>query len=132
MAQRSMIKPLTLLLLTLFVGMVLGAAITGKVVQSRLAKFNNLLSEAGFAQILMDVIEPESEAQRAELLPVLEETGRHIQEVRANARTDILIHYQELEAELLPTLSEKQISRLQNWRDKLRVRLGEHPKPENR
>ena len=132
MAQRSMMKPLTLLLLTLFVGMVLGAAITGKVVQSRLAKFNNLLSEAGFAQILMDVIEPESEAQRAELLPVLEETGRHIQEARVNARTDILIHYQELEAELLPTLSEKQISRLQNWRDKLRVRLGEHPKPENR
>ena len=125
MAQRSMIKPLTLLLLTLFVGMVLGAAITGKVVQSRLAKFNNLLSEAGFAQILMDVIEPESEAQRAELLPVLEETGRNIQEVRANARTDILIHYQELEAELLPILSEDQANRLQNWREKLRVRLDQ-------
>ena len=125
MAQRSMIKPLTLLLLTLFVGMILGAAITGKVVQSRLAKFNNLLSEAGFAKILMDVIEPESEAQRAELLPVLEETGRHIQEVRANARTDILIHYQELEAELLPILSEEQANRLQSWREKLRVRLDE-------
>jgi len=110
MAQRSMIKPLTLLLLTLFVGMILGAAITGKVVQSRLAKFNNLLSEAG---------------QRAELLPVLEETGRNIQEVRANARTDILIHYQELEAELLPILSEEQANRLQSWREKLRVRLDE-------
>ena len=105
--------------------MVLGAAITGKVVQSRLAKFNNLLSEAGFAQILMDVIEPESEAQRAELSPVLEETGRNIQEVRANARTDILIHYQELEAELLPILSEEQANRLQSWREKLRVRLDE-------
>ncbi|NNE56484.1 MAG: hypothetical protein HKN36_00090 [Hellea sp.] len=128
MAQRSMMKPLTLLLLTLFVGMVLGAAITGKVVQSRLAKFNNLLSEAGFAQILMDVIEPESEAQRAELLPVLEETGRHIQEVRANARRGILIHYQELEAELLPILSEEQANRLQSWRDKLRVRIDEHSK----
>jgi len=125
MAQRSMIKPLTLLLLTLFVGMILGAAITGKVVQSRLAKFNNLLSEAGFAQILMDVIEPESEAQRAELLPVLEEMGRHIQEIRENARTDILIHYQELEAELLPILSEEQANRLQSWREKLRVRLDE-------
>ena len=125
MAQRSMIKPLTLLLLTLFVGMILGAAITGKVVQSRLAKFNNLLNEAGFAQILMDVIDPESEAQRAELLPVLEETGRNIQEVRANARTDILIHYQELEAELLPILSEEQANRLQSWREKLRVRLDE-------
>ena len=73
----------------------------------------------------MDVIEPESEAQRAELLPVLEETGRNIQEVRANARTDILIHYQELEAELLPILSEEQANRLQSWREKLRVRLDE-------
>ena len=125
MAQRSMMKPLTLLLLTLFVGMLLGAAITGRVVQSRLAKYNNFLSEAGFAQILMDVIEPESEAQRAELSPVLEETGRNIQEVRANARTDILIHYQELEAELLPILSEEQANRLQSWREKLRVRLDE-------
>jgi len=125
MAQRSMIKPLTLLLLTLFVGMVLGAAITGKVVQSRLAKFDNLLSEAGFAQTLMDVIEPENEAQRAELLPVLEETGRHIQEARVNARTDILIQYRELEAEILPILSKEQANRLQSWRDKLRVRLDE-------
>ena len=112
--------------------MVLGAAITGKVVQSRLAKFNNLLSEAGFAKILMDVIEPESEAQRAELLPVLEETGRHIQETKANARTDILIHYRELEAELLPILSEEQTNRLKSWHEKLRVRLDEQPKPENR
>ena len=125
MAQRSMMKPLTLLLLTLFVGMVLGAAITGKVVQSRLAKFNNLLSEAGFAQILMDVIEPESEGQRAKLLPILEETGQHIQETKANARTDILLHYRELEAALLPILSQEQANRLQSWREKLRVRLDE-------
>ena len=132
MAQRSIMKPLTLLLLTLFVGMVLGAAITGWVVQSRLAKFNNFLSEAGFAQILMDVIEPESEAQRAKLLPILEETGHLIQETKVNARTDIFIHYQELEAELLPILSEEQTNRLQSWREKLRVRLDEHSKTENR
>ena len=125
MAQRSMMKPLTLLLLTLFVGMLLGAAITGRVVQSRLAKYNNFLSEAGFAQILMDVIEPESEGQRAKLLPILEETGQHIQETKANARTDILVHYLELEAELLPILSEEQANRLQSWREKLRVRLDE-------
>jgi len=123
MSQRSIMKPLTLLLLTLFVGMVLGAAITGRVVQTRLAKYNNFLSEAGFAQILIDVIKPESEGQRAELLPILEETGRHIQETKANARTDILIHYSELEVELLPILSKEQASRLQSWRDKLRVRL---------
>jgi hypothetical protein len=118
-----MMKPLTLLLLTLFVGMVLGAAITGRVVQSRLAKYNNFLSEAGFAQILIDVIKPEREGQGAELLPILEETGRHIQETKANARTDILIHYSELEAELLLILSKEQASRLQSWRDKLQVRL---------
>ena len=88
-------------------------------------RFNNLLSEAGFAQILMDVIEPESEAQRVELLPILEETGQHIQETKANARTDILFHYQELETELLPILSEEQANRLQSWREKLRVRLDE-------
>ncbi|MAW53315.1 MAG: hypothetical protein CME01_10850 [Geminicoccus sp.] len=127
-----MMKPLTLLLLTLFVGMILGAAITGRVVQSRLAKYNNFLSEAGFTQIMMDVIEPESEGQRAKLLPILEETGQHIQETKANARTDILLHYRELEAELLPILSEEQKNRLQSWREKLRVRLDEHPKPENR
>ena len=125
MFQRSMMKPLTLLLLTLFIGMVLGAAITGRIVQSRLANYNNFLSEAGFAQILMDVIEPESEAQRAKLLPILEETGHLIQETKVKARTDILIHYRELEAELLPILSEEQASRLQSWREKLRVRLDE-------
>ncbi len=120
-----MMKPLTLLLLTLFVGMLLGAAITGRVVQSRLAKYNNFLSEAGFAQILMDVIEPESEGQRAKLLPILEETGQNIQETKANARTDILLHYRELEAALLPILSQEQANRLQSWREKLSVRLDE-------
>ncbi len=126
MPQRSMMKPLTLLLLTLFVGMVLGAAITGRVVQSRLAKYNNFLSEAGFAQIVMDVIEPESEVQRAKLLPILEETGQDIQDTKANARSDILLHYRELEAELLPILSQEQANRLQSWRD--RVRLDGHSK----
>jgi len=69
----------------------------------------------------MDVIEPESEGQRAKLLPILEETGQHIQETKANARTDILLHYRELEAALLPILSQEQANRLQSWREKLRV-----------
>ena len=125
MSQRSMMKPLTLLLLTLFVGMVLGAAITGRVVQSRLAKYNDFFSDSGFTQILIDVIEPESEAQRIELLPILEETGGHIQKTRANARIGVLFHYRELEAELLPILSEEQANRLQSWREKLQVRLDQ-------
>lgn len=132
MTQRSMMKPLTLLLLTLFVGMLLGAAITGRIVQSRLDNYNDFFSDSGFTQILIDVIKPESEAQRIELLPILEETGGHIQKTRANARTDILLHYLELEAELLPILSEEQANRLQSWREKLRVRLDEHSKMENR
>jgi len=96
MSQRSIMKPLTLLLLTLFVGMLLGAAITGRIVQSRLAKFNNFLSEAGFAQILIDVIEPESEAQRVELLPILEETGQHCQR---NKQTDCRVGAKNYESD---------------------------------
>ena len=125
MSQRSMMKPLTLLLLTLFVGMVLGAAITGRIVQSRLDNYNDFFSDSGFTQILIDVIEPESEAQRIELLPILEETGGHIQKARTNARTGVLFHYRELEAELLPILSEEQANRLQSWREKLQVRLDQ-------
>jgi len=127
MTNQNMMKPLGLLLLTLFIGMALGAAITGRIVQSRLANYNNLFSDSGFAQVLMDAIEPESEAQREELLPILEETGRNIQETRENARTEILLHNRKLEAELSPLLSEEQANRLRSWREKLRVRLDEHP-----
>ena len=132
MTNRNMIKPLGLLLLTLFIGMALGAAITGRIVQSRLANYNNFFSDSGFAQTLMDTIEPESEAQREELLPILEETGRNIQEARANARTEILLHNRKLEAKLSPLLSEEQANRLQSLREKLRNRLNEYRETENR
>ena len=125
-------KPLGLLLLTLFIGMALGAAITGRIVQSRLANYNNFFSDSGFAQTLMDTIEPESEAQREELLPILEETGRNIQETRENARTEILLHNRKLEAELSPLLSKEQANRLQSLREKLRNRLNEYRETENR
>ena len=132
MTNRNMIKPLGLLLLTLFIGMALGAAITGRIVQSRLANYNNFFSDSGFAQTLMDAIEPESEAQREELLPILEETGRNIQETRENARTEILLHNRKLEAELSPLLSKEQANRLQSLREKLRNRLNEYRETENR
>ena len=125
-------KPLGLLLLTLFIGMALGAAITGRIVQSRLANYNNFFSDSGFAQTLMDTIEPESEAQREELLPILEETGRNIKETRENARTEILLHNRKLEAELSPLLSKEQANRLQSLREKLRNRLNEYRETENR
>ena len=132
MTNRNMIKPLGLLLLTLFIGMALGAAITGRIVQSRLANYNNFFSDSGFAQTLMDAIEPESEAQREELLPILEETGRNIQQARTNASTDILLHNRRLEAKLSPLLSEEQANRLQSLREKLRNRLNKYRKTENR
>ena len=132
MTNQNMMKPLGLLLLTLFIGMALGAAITGRIVQSRLANYNNFFSDSGFAQTLMDAIEPESEAQREELLPILEETGRNIQETRENARTEILLHNRKLEAELSPLLSKEQANRLQSLREKLRNRLNEYRETENR
>ena len=131
MTNQNMMKPLGLLLLTLFIGMALGAAITGRV-QSRLANYNNFFSDSGFAQTLMDAIEPESEAQREELLPILEETGRNIQQARTNASTDILLHNRRLEAKLSPLLSEEQANRLQSLREKLRNRLNEYRETENR
>ena len=112
--------------------MALGAAITGRIVQSRLANYNNFFSDSGFAQTLMDAIEPESEAQREELLPILEETGRNIQQARTNASTDILLHNRRLEAKLSPLLSEEQANRLQSLREKLRNRLNKYRKTENR
>ena len=132
MTNQNMMKPLGLLLLTLFIGMALGAAITGRIVQSRLANYNNFFSDSGFAQTLMDAIEPESEAQREELLPILEETGRNIQQARTNARTDILLHNRKLEAKLSPLLSEEQANRLQSLREKIRNRLNEYRETENR
>ena len=132
MTNQNMMKPLGLLLLTLFIGMALGAAITGRIVQSRLANYNNFFSDSGFAQTLMDAIEPESEAQREELLPILEETGRNIQQARTNASTDILLHNRRLEAKLSPLLSEEQANRLQSLREKLRNRLNEYRETENR
>ena len=132
MTNQNMMKPLGLLLLTLFIGMALGAAITGRIVQSRLANYNNFFSDSGFAQTLMDAIEPESEAQREELLPILEETGRNIQQARTNASTDILLHNRRLEAKLSPLLSEEQANRLQSLREKLRNRLNKYRKTENR
>ena len=131
MTNQNMMKPLGLLLLTLFIGMALGAVITGRIVQSRLANYNNFFSDSGFAQVLMDAIEPESEAQREELLPILEATGRNIQEARENARTEILLHNQKLEAELSPLLSKEQTNRLQSLREKLRNRLNKYRKTEN-
>ncbi|HEX3928928.1 MAG TPA: hypothetical protein VHW65_13105 [Gemmatimonadales bacterium] len=101
-----------ILLITLLLGIGLGAVGTGALARQRAAAVQQLRRPQGFVAHLDDVIGPRDDAQRAALAPVLEATAERNDDIIATANSQLRAALDSMRARLVPLLDRAQRARL--------------------
>ncbi len=126
----ALIKSLTIMLITLVIGALAGSAITGAIVRNRLEAVRSFANSDGFSQQFLEVVEPLTDEQRAQIEPFVESAGDDIQEVIGITRLELFLIIQRLEEDIQPFLTEDQLMQLQDRREEVRRQFGERRAPE--
>lgn len=108
-------KSLLLLLGTLSLGVLLGAAGNGAVQRERRREVEEIRRPAGFVEHMMEVIRPKDEAQRNAILPVVQATGERNRQVMQAAHTQLRAALDSMRARLAPQLDADQRARLDEF-----------------
>ncbi len=106
-------RPLFVLLSTLAIGILIGAAVTGAIVSNRLNLIRSMSQTDGFATVMTDVISPVSEEQEKQISPIIISAGRDIEKLVDTSRTAISERFGRMKTDLAPHLSERQIKTLE-------------------
>jgi hypothetical protein len=117
-----LMKSLAALLLTLTLGIVVGAALTGFVVQKRQDNARAFASADGFTLQLIEVLEPLSDTQRAAIKPLVKQAGADIEVSIKQTRRNVYNVMEHLEQNLANHLDDTQLNRLKDQRVKVRDR----------
>ncbi|MGB2220315.1 MAG: hypothetical protein ACPH4G_08685 [Henriciella sp.] len=116
-------KSLTILTITLLIGALAGAAITGALVRSRLDNARAFSTNDGFTRQFIELLEPLSNEQRSVIKPIITRSGQEMQDVMSVTRLEFFRIVEALESDLEPHLTEKQRIRLEARRREMRERL---------
>jgi len=108
-------KSLLLLLGTLSLGVLLGAAGTGAVQRERRQEAEEIRRPGGFVEHMLEVIRPRDEAQRNAILPVVRATGERNREIMRAAHTQLRDALDSMRARLDPQLDAGQRARLEEF-----------------
>jgi hypothetical protein len=127
MSSRGIVKwqAIGLLLLTLFVGGLLGAALVGYIVQSRIAAWTEFSTPEGFTNQMLAVIGPITDEQAEVLVPLLNARGNEISERLQRGKRELLGLGEQVYQDLMPHLTPEQRERLTQSREHVRARTTE-------
>lgn len=127
MSSRGIVKwqAIGLLLLTLFVGGLLGAALVGYIVQSRIAAWTEFSTPEGFTNQMLAVIGPITDEQAEVLVPLLNARGNEISERLQRGKRELLGLGEQIYQDLMPHLTLEQRKRLTQSREHVRARASE-------
>ena len=112
-------KSILLLISTLLLGMVLGAVVNAWLAAERFERIPDLRRPGGVVRHLDRVLEPQSDAQRAQIRTVLDATSAEVQTLREAHRRELRAVLDSMKIRLEPILTDEQMSTLQN-----RLRMG--------
>lgn len=121
---RPLAKSLSILLITLVIGALLGAALTGALVRKRLDSLTALGSPGAFVAELLTVLEPTSDEQRAAITPILRRTGTEIETLLEETRGRFNATMERMSLELAQHLSPEQKQKLRERRNRMRERYS--------
>ena len=107
------VKPTLIIIGTLLIGMVLGALILGTLAEKRHERIRKMMGPGKFTERLLDVIQPENDEQRDNIIAVAESTTLKIDRMMRESRDEIRAMVDSMTVELRPFLSEDQNARLQ-------------------
>ena len=116
------------LLATLVLGALLGAAGGAALAAERRGRIAELRRPGGFAEHMEEVIRPRDDAQRALIRPAIEETDARNQEIVRAANAALRARLDTLRARLAPHLDADQRARLDRFA-RMAPPLGHRPPP---
>jgi hypothetical protein len=108
-------KSAVVLLVTLVLGLILGALATGAAARQRVDELTRLRRPPGFAAHMREVIQPHSDAQWDSLRPIVEATGRRNDEIRRNMQRELRAELDSMQLRLRPLLNGEQRERLEDF-----------------
>lgn len=106
-------KAALILLLTLVLGMVLGAVTRTAIATRRASEIGGVRGPAGFVNHMRDVIQPRDAAQLDKLLPALERTAARNDSIVRDARERLRIELDSMRARIAGDLDAAQNARLE-------------------
>src|SRR5215211_3032702 len=95
-------KGLLLLLGTLSLGVLLGAAGNGTLQRERRREVEDIRRPGGFTEHMMEVIRPRDEAQRNAILPLLQATDERNRQIIRAANTQLRAALDSMRTQLAP------------------------------
>lgn len=108
----TVVRTSLILLMTLLIGAVLGAAILGQVVRQRIGGLYGFMRAETFTEQMVTLIEPTDADQEEALRTIVLEHGAQVEAVVNKSRDEIFLVLQDLEQEIGPLLTDDQRSDL--------------------
>jgi hypothetical protein len=108
-------KSLLLLLGTMSLGVLLGAAGNGTVQRERREQADEIRQPGGFVEHMMAVIRPKDEAQRSAILPLVQAAGTRNEAIMRTAHTQLRAALDSMRTRLAPRLDAEQRARLEEF-----------------
>ena len=106
-------KPVIIVLVTLVIGFAIGFLTSSIITNQKMKRFRSFNSVETFKRITLGFIEP-TEEQRKEILPLIDEYGKKMNEVREEFGKEFFNLMNEFHTSLKPHLTPEQIERLEN------------------
>lgn len=108
------IKPTFIIIGTLLLGIVLGTLISGTLADQRYRRIRSMVRPHGFAEDLIEAVQPKDEEQRREIMAIVEKTDLRMQDLMRQSRAEMRAKIDSMAAELQPLLTDEQKA----WLDK--------------
>jgi hypothetical protein len=105
-------KSMLLLGATLLLGVILGAVLNAWWAQERFERLRRLRAPGGFEAMVMQTVDPASDAQRREVRRVVDRAAARIDTLRRHHVRDLRGAVLQMRTELEPILSDRQLQRL--------------------
>lgn len=125
-------KSMLLLLITLLIGMVLGALLHARIAEQRMEQLAFLRSQPGFIRYMERAIAPQDAAQQEAIRTILDKTARSLAAQRFSMQEETRAILDSTRAELARVLTEEQMAQLEERINQGRQRFERRPGPPGR
>ncbi|MEM8917791.1 MAG: hypothetical protein AAGE37_02940 [Pseudomonadota bacterium] len=118
-------RPLFILITTLLIGALIGAAVTGMFVRNRLETARQFTQAEGYKALINNVIAPVTAGQKAQIDPIISRAGKEVEAIFGETRAALNQNFEKMQQELEPHLTPEQLKNLQERREMVRQRFGQ-------
>lgn len=109
------LKILSILILTLLIGVIIGFLISGRITSHRIESMKSNYKETGFGKEIMRIIKPTQE-QRQLIAPIFRQYAQKNRELMGTMHEEQMLVFDELKESLKEVLDDDQIERLvEHW-----------------